>query len=1347
MESKRTTSRIFAVMLSAAMIIPAAQAAFPVVYASSFDGWNTVSTNTQGSVQRTAKTVFELAAASYSGETLVPLACYGVQTVAGTNYYYICRQGSDLKKVVVYQRDESTCSISSVKDFNLNDYSHNNTIDPPDYPPCGGVELYSDQTSCILTGKANEVFHNYFDGMGGASIEPLAFLGTSSGDETVYAYMCLVTPSIPYPDQYIRIIMLSQNSEGLINQNSSYDLLCSKNPYSPSYVEDNGKITYNFSSSKAGYAQGKITLSADAAGTYKLYWANNKKALGGYYPIGELKLSAGKSGSVTLGYHTAIPAGATKVIATTDSLYTDEAYSVFTIPEDKLLSHAVSGNELYSFSVYSDLHIDTRSGSNLYWKRSKTNLRNALGVSTDRGADYIVISGDIATGNSLSQEWQAYESILSQSDFVNPVWESNGNHDFKQDESNYAGYGNEKYVKATGTDGSDSSTPYFCMVEKKTGDIFLFMALEEGTPNKKDVFSKTQINWAKSIIDQYYGSRNIFLVEHAPVRGFCAGDDLDNPYYGGLMDPDKTYNAQFKQMLIDYPDITFLSGHTHEDFTMDYNYFDNGENANNQKAANMIHTPALAGSTFPDPDDPGSLTYSNGDCDSCQGYHVQVFENEIVFNGLSVTEDKIFPQYSYIMEGSRTDASQIINTEKTITMTGEMVDATEMLTNVSSILSSKYTYSSYDEYQNLKKLYYEYKGQTTFDKAVLDEFNSRISDLGKHTGGLAVYPLRQTYYFTNNKKWSSVYAYAWTGSSKNAEWPGVKLSKVGTNSSNEDIYAVSFNKAGEFANVIFNSGSGGTQTVDISLCEYEKNAFYISGTESGKCTVGNWSYNSGDEPGPDPTPTDSVYLNYYIANEHDWANFDTKFTAGEDGKYRYTFTAKSSENLSFSIYNKTTGKYICVPESIKLTYEEGVSATYDLTTASSRGKSVTVYGLSAGKKVEIEYDQANSKVTVTFGEKPEPVIPLANESTISATNVNVGESVTITGAASGGNGNYSYAYWYCMDGDEEWTYLGTGASKEFIPYEAGNYQIKAIVSDVSSSAEKIFTVTAEKVSQPLENTSTVNAGKLSLGSRIYMTGSATGGDGNYSFNYYYKRKTAKRWVTLVEKAKAGTTVFFTPKDIADFDIRILATDGSGNTDEISKAVSIVDGASTAFENKSTISTTRAVPGTRIFMTGAATGSSGYRYAYYYKRTTAKAWKILGAEFGETTCVAFTPKSEGDFNIKIDIIDSENNLVSKKYDLCITNDTSANPVNKSTINATEVTAGTRITVTGAASGGSGDYTYSFLYKKESSSKWSEMATGVNFGTFKPKNTGVFDIKCTVTDSNGASSEKTFKVTVK
>ena len=649
----------------------------------------------------------------------------------------------------------------------------------------------------------------------------------------------------------------------------------------------NDRITYEFSgidSNKAGYAEGTITLTADAAGTYKLYWANDEKALDGYYPIGELNLKSGKSGSVSMGYHTAIPADATKIIATTGSLNTADAYSVYTIPEEKLLSSTVTGSELYSFSSYSDLHIDKRSGT-VYWKRSENNLRDALDVSTDRGADYIVVSGDIATGENLGQEWQTYQKLISQSDFVNPVWESNGNHDFKKDESNYDGYGNEKFVQATGTDGSDSSRPYFYMVEKKTGDIFLFMALESGTPNKNDVFSKAQIDWAKSVINQYYGSRNIFLVQHAPVRGFCAGDDLNNPYYGGLMNPDKTYNAQFKQMLIDYPDITFLSGHTHEDFSMDYNYFDNGGNA-----ANMIHTPALCGSTFPDPDNPGSLTYSGGDCDSCQGYHVQVFENEIVFNGLNVTEDKIFPKYTYIMEGSRKSSSEIINTEKTITMTGETVSASGILTNVSSILSSKYTYASYDAYQNLKKLYYEYKGQTTFDKAVLDEFNSRIADLGKHTGGIVVYPVRQTYYFTNNKKWTSVYAYAWSGSSKNAEWPGVKLSKVGTNSSNEDIYAVNFNSAGEFSNLIFNSGSGGVQTVDITLCEYEKNAFYVSGTESGKCTVGNWSYDGGDDPGPEPDHPVNGEISYTFSGEQaaraGYAEGTLSLNVDTTGKYK-----------------------------------------------------------------------------------------------------------------------------------------------------------------------------------------------------------------------------------------------------------------------------------------------------------------------------------------------------------------------------------------------------------------------------------------------------------------------------
>ena len=67
----------------------------------------------------------------------------------------------------------------------------------------------------------------------------------------------------------------------------------------------------------------------------------------------------------------------------------------------------------------------------------------------------------------------------------------------------------------------------------------------------------------------------------------------------------------------------------------------------------MIHTPALAGSTMPN-DSTGKLDYNNGKGYHSQCYFVQVFENEIVFNGLNVTDNLIYPAYSYIMEGSRT---------------------------------------------------------------------------------------------------------------------------------------------------------------------------------------------------------------------------------------------------------------------------------------------------------------------------------------------------------------------------------------------------------------------------------------------------------------------------------------------------------------------------------------------------------------------------------------------------------------------------------------------------------------------------------------------------------------------
>ena len=100
-------------------------------------------------------------------------------------------------------------------------------------------------------------------------------------------------------------------------------------------------ISYSFSGEQAadsGYAQGTITFTAGAAGTYRLYWADDEQALEGYTRIAKYTMSAGDSESVTLGYHTVIPAGATKIIACTDgATAVSDAAAVYDIPLNKQL--------------------------------------------------------------------------------------------------------------------------------------------------------------------------------------------------------------------------------------------------------------------------------------------------------------------------------------------------------------------------------------------------------------------------------------------------------------------------------------------------------------------------------------------------------------------------------------------------------------------------------------------------------------------------------------------------------------------------------------------------------------------------------------------------------------------------------------------------------------------------------------------------------------------------------------------------------------------------------------------------------------------------------------------------
>ena len=108
-------------------------------------------------------------------------------------------------------------------------------------------------------------------------------------------------------------------------------------------------ISYVFTGDEkdaAGYAEGKIELSGLSDGAHYLWWADDSAALGGYYEITKIK----GSGSFKFGDHTAIPAGATKIIATADkkNVSVSSAEAVYEIPESKRLKYK-PGDENYTF--------------------------------------------------------------------------------------------------------------------------------------------------------------------------------------------------------------------------------------------------------------------------------------------------------------------------------------------------------------------------------------------------------------------------------------------------------------------------------------------------------------------------------------------------------------------------------------------------------------------------------------------------------------------------------------------------------------------------------------------------------------------------------------------------------------------------------------------------------------------------------------------------------------------------------------------------------------------------------------------------------------------------------------
>lgn len=601
------------------------------------------------------------------------------------------------------------------------------------------------------------------------------------------------------------------------------------------------KITYDYVYDNPGYAEGTVTLSGTSAdyGTYWLYWANDTKALEGFAPITKLTLNR-ESKSFNFDEFTVIPAGATKMIAvksTTEPVNptVSSASAVYSVPASKQFKYRETQKE-YDFAAFSDIHIHKQNPP--YYAYSELHLSQALEAAADRDLDMITVCGDVINGysNLYDAEYAAYQKIIANSSYCNPIYETNGNHETKSDgtkpDSQPYTTGLNKFKTATGLNVQTEkmqTAPYY-EITAPNGDHFIFMVLElDSSPNESGEFTKAQLDWLEGLLKKYKDDgNNIFIYEHAPIEGYGAGDDKVFPLYAGGLQKSYPEVKRLIGMLEANPDVHFLSGHTHLDFKYGYNIDNRGG-----ETCYTIHIPSLS---CPTQIVGGAMDYTMYE-DSSQGYFVDVYEDAVVYNGTDLCKNEYLPLYCYMIDqsGQTLVKNDIGGGEDYGTMVSVNIDVSNLSQNPDYVYC--YAFDDDGAAVTYPGVLMEKQSDGTYSCEVSAEYTKMyffFNDPVLGRIGTDVYEVNNCKIvvgydlitYSNPNNWSVVNAYVWTETNTPFSWPGLAMSK-----GSDGKWTVRIPGGGAFDMVIFNNKPGSAQTADLAI------APYVTVGEAGSYTV------------------------------------------------------------------------------------------------------------------------------------------------------------------------------------------------------------------------------------------------------------------------------------------------------------------------------------------------------------------------------------------------------------------------------------------------------------------------------------------------------------------------------
>jgi subtilisin family serine protease len=331
-----------------------------------------------------------------------------------------------------------------------------------------------------------------------------------------------------------------------------------------------------------------------------------------------------------------------------------------------------------------------------------------------------------------------------------------------------------------------------------------------------------------------------------------------------------------------------------------------------------------------------------------------------------------------------------------------------------------------------------------------------------------------------------------------------------------------------------------------------------------------------------------------------------------------------------------------------------------------------------------------------------------------------GTSVTFTGMATGGSGSYEYQFWYRPAGSTSFIIARDYSpinlfNWDTAPIPPGIYEWFVYARNAGSTApyQAISQILAYTINAPLSPVSAVSltgspASPQVIETSIIFTAAATGGTGNYEYQFWYRDTWSANFIMARDYGPDNLFIWDTASvAAANYEWRVYARNSGSTTpyEAISQILPYTINAPLPPVSAVSLTASPASPqvkGTSITFSAAATGGIGnYEYQFWY-RDTWSANFIMVRDYGSGNFFIWDTGSVAvaNYQWRVYARNSGSTAAFEASQILPYSIMAVPPVSSVSLAASPASPqvkGVPVTLTGTAAGGSGNFEYQFWYR--------------------------------------------------